>query len=251
MIYDAFTFFNELDLLEIRLNLLQSRVDKFVLVEATTTFSGKPKPLYFGQNKKRYAQFNSKIIHIIVDDLPRNNKDRWSTEDAQRLTFLRGLTNAKDSDIIIMSDLDEIWNPEALPKRVTTPIGFQQKAKGFYLNAKLDRIECNSVAMKYKEFKREYPNLVHRHLLRRRCKQFIQIDNGGWHWTYLGGSEAIRQKLESFSHAEFDNEKGKLLWIGFAQQKKKDCHIPPQSDPDWPKWLKDNWRKYAHLVIDK
>lgn len=251
MIYDLFTFNNELDLLEIRLNLLYNRVDKFILVEATTTFSGKPKPLYFRQNKKRYAKFNGKIVNIIVDDLPINNKNRWSAEDAQRLAFMRGLTDCHDSDIVIMSDLDEIWNPEALPRHVTTPIGFQQKAKCFFLNAKLDRIECNSVAMRYGEFKKEYPNLVHRHSLRRRCKHFLQIDNGGWHWSYLGGAKAIRKKLESFAHAEFDNKQGKLLWIGLGELKKKNCYTPPKSDPDWPVWLKNNWRKYSHLVIEK
>lgn len=53
MIYDCFTFFNELNLLEIRLNILNDVVDKFVLVEATKTFSGKDKPLYYEQNKKK------------------------------------------------------------------------------------------------------------------------------------------------------------------------------------------------------
>jgi beta-1,4-mannosyl-glycoprotein beta-1,4-N-acetylglucosaminyltransferase len=246
MIYDLFTFFNELDLLEIRLNLLQNRVDKFILVEATTTFSGKPKPLYYQQNKKRYSQFNDKIINIIVDDLPKNSKDRWPAQAAQRLAFMRGLTDAKDSDIVIMSDLDEIWKPEVLPKKITSPIGFQQKAKGFFLNAKHDRIICNSLAILYKDFKKEHPDS-----LRNRRKQFNQINDGGWHWSYLGGDKLISEKLESFAHAEFDNEQGKLLWIGLAQRQKENCYIPPESDPDWPEWLKDNWRKYAHLVIKK
>ena len=57
MIYDCFTFFNELDLLEIRLNVLNSAVDKFVLVEMTKTHSGVDKPLLYDENKELFAQF--------------------------------------------------------------------------------------------------------------------------------------------------------------------------------------------------
>ncbi len=246
MIYDTFTFFNELDLLEIRLNILNNRVDKFVLVEATTTFSGKAKPLFFQKNKKRYAQFNDKIIHIIVDDLPINSEDRWPAEAAQRLAIMHGLTEAQNSDIIILSDVDEIWKPEALPEQVTHFRGFYQKAKGFFLNAKHDRTESCSVVVPYRKFKKRHPNFLRRHR-----KQFNQINDGGWHWSYLGGDKAIKEKVESFAHAEEDNETRKLAWIGLAQKQQKNCYTPPQSDPDWPKWLKDNWRKYSHLVVEK
>ena len=63
MIYDCFTFFNELDLLEIRLNILNDYVDKFVLVEATRTQNNKEKKLYYEENKERFAKFKDKVIH--------------------------------------------------------------------------------------------------------------------------------------------------------------------------------------------
>lgn len=68
MIFDAFSFYNELDLLEIRLHELSDVVDFFVLVEATRTHSGRFKPLYYKMNRHRFSHFNDKIIHIIVDD---------------------------------------------------------------------------------------------------------------------------------------------------------------------------------------
>jgi hypothetical protein len=70
MIYDAFLFFNELDLLDIRLNLLNDVVDKFVVVESTVTFSGKTKKLFFDENKQMFEKFSDKIIHIVVSDTP-------------------------------------------------------------------------------------------------------------------------------------------------------------------------------------
>ena len=51
VIYDTFLFFNEFELLEIRLEELKDIVDRFVLVEAPLTLSGKPKPLFFGQQR--------------------------------------------------------------------------------------------------------------------------------------------------------------------------------------------------------
>ena len=70
MIFDCFSFFNELDILEIRLNVLAPVVDKFVLVEAVRRHSGEPKELYFEKNKQRFAPFLDKIIHVVVDDEP-------------------------------------------------------------------------------------------------------------------------------------------------------------------------------------
>jgi hypothetical protein len=106
-VYDCFSFFNELDVLEIRLNELDKYVDYFVLVEMTVTHKGDPKPLYFEQNKKRFDKFLHKIIHIVVADYPQVN-DPWIREHYQRNCIERGLNNCNNNDIIIISDVDEI-----------------------------------------------------------------------------------------------------------------------------------------------
>ena len=67
-VFDCFPFYDELDLLEIRLNILNDVVDYFVLTEATRTFTGKPKPLHYDNNKVRFKKFEHKIRHVIVDD---------------------------------------------------------------------------------------------------------------------------------------------------------------------------------------
>ena len=77
MIYDCFTFFNELDLLEIRLNVLKDVVDKFVLVESVKTFTGRDKELFFEKNKDRFAAFADRIIHLVVREFP-PSYCRWS-----------------------------------------------------------------------------------------------------------------------------------------------------------------------------
>ena len=68
-IFDTFTFYNELDLLELRLNILGDVVDYFVINEANITFTGKPKPLYYQENKERFKKWEDKIIHhVTIDD---------------------------------------------------------------------------------------------------------------------------------------------------------------------------------------
>src|SRR5437660_7612942 len=92
-LFDCFMFFNELDLLEIRLIELNGLVDYFVLVEATRTHTGFPKPLYFTEHKNRFAPFLDRIIHVVVDDLPDETTDTnpFISDQMQRHAIVRGL----------------------------------------------------------------------------------------------------------------------------------------------------------------
>ena len=105
-IYDCFTFYNELDLLELRLTELYDFVDHFVLVEADTTYTSRPKPFYYEENKSRYSQWADKIIHIKVTDMP-HDPDAWVNDRWQRDQIMRGIVEADDDDIIIVEDADE------------------------------------------------------------------------------------------------------------------------------------------------
>ncbi|MDE6220450.1 MAG: glycosyltransferase, partial [Lachnospiraceae bacterium] len=115
MVYDCFQFFNELDILKIRLNVLDPVVDRFVISEATETFSGLKKPLYYEENKEMFVEFQDKIIHVVVDDTPRGAD--WGTHERdtfQKNAVTRGLKDCTDDDIVIFSDLDEIPNPDKI-----------------------------------------------------------------------------------------------------------------------------------------
>ena len=143
-IYDVFTFFNELDMLEMRLEMLDQYVDKFVLIECVETFSGKPKPLYYEENKLRFKKYHHKIIHHITYDPPKSYEDlrqrildpntdeltkqisiqaltssnvppgqlHWLKEFYQKENIRRALLELEDDDLCFITDLDEIWNPE-------------------------------------------------------------------------------------------------------------------------------------------
>lgn len=98
MIYDCFPFFNELDILEIRLNTLYDTVDYFVITEANKTHTGKEKEYIFEKNRERFAKFLDKVIYIKVEDFPdlesskkSSDGNKWLYENYQRDAIMRGL----------------------------------------------------------------------------------------------------------------------------------------------------------------
>ena len=107
-VVDAFIFFNELDLLEMRLEELFDVVDVFVLVEATRTFRGEPKPLHFAENRSRFQPYASKIRHVVVTDLP-DGDDPWVREYFESELGKRSLTSLMPERAY--QDLTYEWKP--------------------------------------------------------------------------------------------------------------------------------------------
>ena len=112
-IIDCFIFYNELELLTYRLNILNDFVDFFVLVESTLTFVGKEKPLFYQENKHLFEKFNDKIIHVVVDDFPYKNpniesREQWENERFQRNCISRGLNklSLQNNDVNTNTDID-------------------------------------------------------------------------------------------------------------------------------------------------
>jgi GT2 family glycosyltransferase/SAM-dependent methyltransferase len=214
LIYDTFIFFNELDLLEIRLNVLDEYVDYFVLVEANENFQGGAKPFYFAENKKRFSQFLHKIIHVTVEDMPAN-EEPFNREYFQRDCILRGLKNSQPDDIVILSDVDEIPNPEKIPASISSGIQylFAQKLYYYKLNRRclqLESLPCSVITLYANlgvpsELRKEIVGL-HANMLAKQSlsDRFKLIDNGGWHFSYLGSAEMIVKKIEAFAHDEYN-----------------------------------------------
>ena len=227
VIYDCFTFFNELELLEIRLHELSPVVDRFVLVEATRTHSNHEKPLYFDLNKGKFKQFLPKIIHIVVSDFPTANGNRWVFENYQRNAISRGLRDCEPDDVIVVSDIDEIVRPQAILENKDRPgiKFFRQRLYYYFLNCECINNIWDAPKMAFyrdmhtPQWLRKYPNPFYpkkwqRSLSKRiiALKQIVGtkdvfIDEGGWHFSYLGGIDRVRQKIKAFAHSEYDSDK--------------------------------------------
>lgn len=200
MIVDCFTFFNEMEILDIRLHELDSVVDKFVLVEARKTHSGLDKPLYYEDNKSLFTDFNDKIIHIIVDDFPVGDT-YWTSENYQRNAITNGLVDCKDDDIIMISDVDEIPRASRINSINLSQYFyvFDQRIYYYFLNTYFpDFIWRGTYLTEYKHLKNKNPQYF-----RDKIKKGALIESGGWHFSYMGGIEKIQQKLKSFAHKEF------------------------------------------------
>ncbi len=199
MIYDCFTIRDELDLLELRLKILDNNVDKFVISEANYTHKGIEKPYTFLENEKRFDKWKNKIIYLPVDfsdEVSNNihNTNVWSLENKQREALFYGMENCTSNDIILIGDLDEIVNN--IPNEINIPHCFVQNLYYYYVNNKSigpkDQYWVGTIACNSEHLKNYSPEKL------RECRWNLKpIYNGGWHWSYLGGEQMIRNKLTS------------------------------------------------------
>lgn len=228
MVYDCFIFFNELDLLEIRLNELDGVVDKFVIIEADRTFQNKPKPFIFEENCARFAKYLDKIIHVKLTKYPMfipviNPFSPWKLEFYQRNSIRKGLRGCKPNDIVLISDIDEIPRAsvlkEYLDKGVDRIYGLKMDMFMYFFNHKLiydkesrmtkeeakNGIWFGTAMLPYRLLK-QTPVRIRKTLMRtlRRKQVYDIIPNAGWHFTFMGGFAKIKQKLEAFSHTEYN-----------------------------------------------
>ena len=217
---DCFMYFDEDLVLDIRLNTLGEKVNKFIIVEATKDHAGKDKKLNF--KIEDFSKFKEKIHYIVVDDLPINvqsPKKGWhenhSRDQFQRNAIERGFMNLDDNDLIMISDIDEIPNPKKIEEfNIKNKIGcflqknFQSKlnllnvSDGDWSGTKI----CQKKHLKSPQWLRNLK--VKKKSILGIFKNNIQIiNNGGWHFSFLKEPESIRNKIISYSHQEYNIKK--------------------------------------------
>jgi beta-1,4-mannosyl-glycoprotein beta-1,4-N-acetylglucosaminyltransferase len=201
MLIDAFTYNGEDDILSVRLELLASFVDYFVIVEADKTFTGIPKDKKF--NLDKFKKYSHKIKYFYIDTLEENPASPWINEYKQRNSLISGLADLKDDDLFILSDVDEIPSPQAIldfdPNKYL--LGeFEQKLFFYGFNYQAHNQNEQPVhwlkakIITYGNFKRYFATLedlrsskqygffraIKKYHLRKN-KRILQ--NGGWHFT--------------------------------------------------------------------
>ena len=222
-IADCFIFYNELDLLNYRLNILEPYVDYFVIVEATHTFTGKEKPLIYNDNKHLFEKFANKIIHFVVDDMPFiypnidfEKKEQWANEFHQRNRIDKAIKtiNLQDDDIILITDIDEIPDPRVINEiRNTTNIRTILQTE--VISLRMD-LYYNNLTLKSKEYW-NLPKIISYNVYKnissnvscndiRLINENCFIASAGWHLSYFGDCNFIKNKLNNFSHQEYNKE---------------------------------------------
>ena len=233
-IYDCFMYFDEEIVLDVRLNTLSEFVDYFVIVESKFTHKGDQRDLKFNINK--FERFKDKIIYLVFDDVPKeieiikNEDDDHEKskkyiynaiyrENGQRNYIEKGLVNAKENDIIIISDVDEIPNLQNVNfnKINEKIILFKQDMFYYKFNLHLPNlIWTGTKACKKRNLlnpqwlrnikDRKYPFFRVDTLFSKTKYQDVKyIKDGGWHFTNIKNAEEIKHKLKSYlHHREFD-----------------------------------------------
>lgn len=194
-IFDCFTFFNELDLLKLRFEILDPYVDFFILVESHQTFSGHAKPLYYKDNENKFKKWNKKIIHIIVPDTEVNFGNLFERHYLCYEAIEDKLMElGKSEDLAFCSDLDEMWNPEMIAKSDDNSHSLIQHNYSYYLNYLSNEEWTGTLMTKIKNIFAGFNKL------NRTAKPF-PLRNGGWHFSNQGGVEQIIKKLEAYDHS--------------------------------------------------
>jgi beta-1,4-mannosyl-glycoprotein beta-1,4-N-acetylglucosaminyltransferase len=201
MLVDTFMFYNELDILELRLELLDRYVDRFVLVEAEVNHVGGAKELFFQKNKERFAKWLPKIEHVIVtaEEAPKD-PNPWSREKYQRECILRGLDGVPDESIVMISDVDEIPNLDIIQfeklEHIFTSVHmwmFEYSLDYLFTGEPWFGTVITNVGV----LRGAGPNK-----LRDGRWKFPCVKYAGWHLSSFGTPIHVWNKMQTFAHAK-------------------------------------------------
>ena len=220
-VIDTFLFGGELDILEIRLRYLGDVVDNFIIVESNHSFSGKPKPYHLEDNWERYSQWHDRILYLQIEQDPSeyvfNKVDTYTPTDGAfkmeydcRNALMHANHLIKDEDIVLLSDVDEIWDKSMLfdvdirnyINSTRSALSAAQHFYAYYLNNLTaegpDYIWKGSIMCTGQYWKNTTPQWI-----RDNRNNYKAILNG-WHFSWMNGLEAIKTKIQNFAHTEFN-----------------------------------------------
>ena len=266
-VFDCVIFFNEIDLLHLRFNILDKFVDYFVICESNFDHRGRQKKLNF--DIKNFKKFENKIIYIVLEKFP-NSLNAWERQDYQRDHLVHGLNKADLNDIILFSDVDEIPNLETNIDKIIDNLDkvgiFNQKVFYFKLNLRVidyEKWEGTKVLLKknLKSFswlrsKIKLKNLKYKFWRVDKFKKIYELSNGGWHFSFLGNPENISSKIKSYTHSEYDTKE-------YTDLEKISERILNLQDPydrgkklqklfiddSFPKYIQENKDKLKNLIL--
>ena len=286
-VYDCFYFFNELDILEIRMEMLSPHVDKFVIFEANRTFSGNPKDSYFLANRERFEKFESQIIHYWLDDSPLdresvtskihdpksskllktiavrtlNSKNvplgagnsHWTIEAFQKEALHLAIEGLEDRDLVFISDVDEIWNSEAkIRLRESATYIFKQIPYMYKLNNRSNEHWHNWTGTMLATYRKIRDSSINDMRTHGRIPR-IRVLKGGWHFSFQTDAAGIREKLLSYGHQEINTPQ---VHANLVNSLKDNEDIRGRganfrkSERDLPIYLLSNKSKFGHMFLE-
>jgi beta-1,4-mannosyl-glycoprotein beta-1,4-N-acetylglucosaminyltransferase len=249
-------FYNEFDMLRLRLHELYDVVDGFVVSECNRTMNNEAKPFYLTDNLKDFDEFKNKLV-VLVNTL-NENEDPWHKEFKLRNSAVQHIKfMAQPTDLVLVSNMDEIISADAVKTLKdnddVTYTKFEQKLCYYWLNCVAAIPWHGPSAVSFK-----YINDYFKFMYIKRDAPFQLVPNGGFHFSYLGGPEAIFDKMKTFAHCNEDFVKQfvNLDWIKKCIVEPRDLFNRPEIklsfvnvDSSYPKYIRDNieyFKKYIY-----
>jgi len=265
-LFDCVTFFQENLQMELRFNILNSIVDKFIVCESIYDHRGREKKINFSKNK--FPEIKEKIEHVIITKkFPKNNTP-WQNQSWQREFIFEGLKEASNEDFIMFSDPDEIPNPKKLKDfNLIKKYGiFLQNMYTYKLNL-YNKYEspwegtriCKKKNLKSIDWMRSkvlLKNLKYGFWRIDKEKNIELINEGGWHFNYLLKPNEISKKFKSLAETswdkeEFFNEKNIIKKIELKKDLFNRGHTFDivKIDESFPEYIRNNIEKYKMWII--
>ena len=285
MVYDCFPFFNEIDILKLRLNIMNPYVDRFIIEEATATFSGEPKELCFEKNKSLFADFLDKITYVVVRDTPvkavTHERDYFQKN---RLTQGLRECGATTDDIIIFGDVDEIPDVNTLQKVIkdfdrTKVYHLAQRNFYVFMNMEEESGKLMSITGEFGEIPQSdrkwlgtkvcsLDNIPQEGIVRLRDlvpvtdSRSVRVANGGFHFGYMGGchetnaAKRIGTKVIAAAHQEYNDreilaETMDRLVLGQDIFGRDARFERVEVDDTYPKYLREHLSEYDYLIMPR
>lgn len=278
MIYDCIPFFNELDILKLRMQIMSPYVDKFVLEESTVTFSGEPKEMIFDRHRDMFTEFADKIIYVAVDNSPMTGVTTHERDKFQKNQLIRGMADCKPDDIVIFGDVDEIPNPETLTailKNFDASKIYHLAQRMFYCFLNMEEVSGSllSITGEFRGVERRQwlgtkvcsfgglpeEGIVYLREVPPEDPRSVRVADGGWHFGYMGGdgerdvAKRIGVKVQAAAHQEYNksrylNEAVDRLLCGedIFDRNAKFVRVP--IDGSYPRYLREHRQEYDFLI---
>lgn len=279
MVFDCIPFFNELDILKLRMQIMAPYVDFFVIEEASVTFSGEPKRMIFAENRQLFAEYEGKIRYVPVENSPMEGVTTHERDKFQKNQLIRGLFDCKPEDIIIFSDVDEIPNPNTLTKlmeRFESGKVYHLAQRMFYCFLNMEETSGNLLSITG-----EFPKVERRMWLGTKvfgkrsipengiielreasvmAPGAVRVADGGWHFGYMGSSREtdvsrrIGTKVVAAAHQEYNDEDllreaGDRLILGQDIFGREARFERVEVDGSYPEYLLAHLEEYSYLIM--
>ena len=271
-IIDAFPFFNEIEILKIRLSMLYDKVDTFVICESNITHSGIHKPYNFLEFKNELTLWSDKIVFLKYEPDTSNldfskkitffnpKSAAWIVENSQRNFLSTFLTTQHPNDVAVVCDVDEIWNP-SVAEIIRTE---QSHVKAARLEMQFHYYHLNCIGIGQNNSKWTHPFFAKVSYIksnqdltqiRVKTRRLPVIKNAGWHFSYIGNANKVSEKINAFSHQETNTPEinnlqhlARCISLGIDHLNRPDHEFAFRPIDYYPEVLRKEMKKYPHLI---